>query len=111
RTRAAADHAGRLHDPLARRRVPGRAEFEYDLKGLVVSWRRHDGNSRMHRRANDPLHGADVCVLWGNNARSEHLDAFKNHRTGTAVLALRRIYRLGASPNRRVSISLGVFPG
>lgn len=48
-------------------------KFEYELHGLVVSYRQHDGSSRMHRRANDHLNVADVCVLWGDNARNEHL--------------------------------------
>ena len=52
-------------------------EFEYELRGLVVSFRRHDGNSRMHRRANDHLNVADVCVLWSDNASSQYLDKLK----------------------------------
>src|SRR5690606_8782050 len=52
-------------------------QFEYELYGLVVSYRQHDGSSRMHRRANDHLNVADVCVLWGDNARNEHLDEFE----------------------------------
>jgi hypothetical protein len=52
-------------------------EFEYELRGLVVSFRRHDGNSRMHRRANDHLNVADVCVLWSDNASSQYLDEFR----------------------------------
>lgn len=48
-------------------------QFEYELYGLVVSYRQHNGNSRMHRRANDHLNVADLCVIWGHNAASEHL--------------------------------------
>lgn len=43
-------------------------EFAYDLTGLVVSYRHHEGNSRMHRRARDHLNMLDVCVVWGDNA-------------------------------------------
>lgn len=43
-------------------------EFRYVLHGLVVSYRHHDGNSRMHRLAGDHLNMLDVCVVWGSNA-------------------------------------------
>lgn len=43
-------------------------EFRYVLHGLVVSYRHHDGNSRMHRLADDHLNMLDVCVVWGANA-------------------------------------------
>jgi len=43
-------------------------EFDYELIGMVVSFRRHDGNSRMHRQAGDHLNMLDVCVVWGENA-------------------------------------------
>jgi hypothetical protein len=48
-------------------------EFDYDLYGMVVSYRQHDESSRMHRRANDHLNMADLCVVWGDNAMSEYL--------------------------------------
>lgn len=51
-----------------------RPEFEYELHGLVVSFRHHDGNSRMHRRAGDHLNMLDVCVIWGDNVKNERLD-------------------------------------
>ena len=47
--------------------------YEYELYGLVVSFRQHDGESFMHRWSNDHLNMADVCVVWGDSARSEHL--------------------------------------
>jgi hypothetical protein len=47
--------------------------YEYELHGLVVSYRQHDGESFMHRWSNDHLNVADVCVIWGDSARSEHL--------------------------------------
>ncbi|HET8699577.1 MAG TPA: hypothetical protein VFO94_18980 [Gammaproteobacteria bacterium] len=48
-------------------------QFEYDLYGLVVSYRLHDGNSTMHRRARDHLNVADVCVVWSDTAASPTL--------------------------------------
>jgi hypothetical protein len=47
--------------------------FEYDLHGLVVSYRQHDGKSRLHRASNDHLNVADLCVAWGDTAASPHL--------------------------------------
>lgn len=48
-------------------------EYDYDLHGLVVSFRHHDGNSRMHFLANDHLNMMDVCVVWGDSATSGKL--------------------------------------
>jgi hypothetical protein len=48
-------------------------QFGYELNGMVVSYRQHDGSSRMHRAANDHLNVADLCVVWGNTATSPHL--------------------------------------
>ena len=48
-------------------------QFEYELHGLIVSYRQHDGTSRMHRAANDHLNVADLCVVWGDTAASPHL--------------------------------------
>ena len=45
--------------------------YEYDLVGLVVS--KHDTKTwwdYLHREWNDNLNILDVCVIWGNNARS-----------------------------------------
>lgn len=52
-------------------------EYEYDLAGMVVSFRHHDGNSRMHFRANDHLNMLDVCVVWGDSATSKLLHKLK----------------------------------
>ena len=41
-------------------------EFEYDLRGAIVSFRHHD-DSRIHLLANDHLNMLDVCVIWGSN--------------------------------------------
>jgi len=52
-------------------------EFEYDLYGMVVSYRHHDGNSRMHFLANDHLNMLDVCVVWGATANNGLLNKLK----------------------------------
>jgi len=49
-------------------------QYEYDLSGMVVSYRQHDNNDSMHRLANDHLNMADLCVVWGDTAASPHLD-------------------------------------
>tara|TARA_R110002049_G_scaffold30729_8_gene105063 strand:+ start:1083 stop:1811 length:729 start_codon:yes stop_codon:yes gene_type:complete len=49
-------------------------QYDYELYGLVVSFRHHDGNSRMHRQSNDHLNMLDVCVLWGDTAASPLLN-------------------------------------
>lgn len=46
-------------------------EYAYDLTGMIVSFRHHEGNSRMHLRANDHLNMLDVCVVWGDNTKSD----------------------------------------
>ncbi len=49
-------------------------EYDYDLFGMIVSFRHHDGDSRMHLRANDHLNMLDVCVIWGDNTRNRRLN-------------------------------------
>ncbi len=48
-------------------------QFEYDITGMIVSFRHHDNNSRMHQLANDHLNMLDVCVVWGNNTVTAQL--------------------------------------
>jgi len=48
-------------------------EYEYDIYGMIVSYRHHDGESRMHRAANDHLNMLDVCVVWGDNTANRRL--------------------------------------
>jgi hypothetical protein len=48
-------------------------EYEYELTGMIVSFRHHKGNSRMHLQANDHLNMLDVCVVWGDNTASKYL--------------------------------------
>lgn len=50
--------------------------FRYSLRGLVVSRRAHDGDYMVHRRWNDHLNVADICVVWGDNATAD-LAAFE----------------------------------
>jgi len=42
--------------------------YSYELYGLVVSYRQHDGQDSMHRWSNDHLNVADVCVVWSDTA-------------------------------------------
>lgn len=42
--------------------------YSYELYGLVVSYRQHDGEDSMHRWSNDHLNVADVCVVWSDTA-------------------------------------------
>ena len=51
-------------------------EYDYDLQGVVVSFRHHDKNSRMHLQANDHLNMMDVCVIWGGNATNRLIHKF-----------------------------------
>lgn len=48
-------------------------EYSYDITGMIVSFRHHENNSRMHRLANDHLNMLDVCVVWGDNATNAQL--------------------------------------
>lgn len=48
-------------------------KYDYDLVGMIVSYRHHDNNSRMHRLADDHLNMLDVCVVWGNNTSGAQL--------------------------------------
>jgi hypothetical protein len=79
-------HPGLAKEPMQRPIAPGprtvsyagvdyRVEplFDYELHGLVVSYRQHDGESSMHKWSNDHLNVADVCVVWSDTAASEHL--------------------------------------
>ena len=48
-------------------------EYEYELTGMIVSYRHHEGNSRLHALANDHLNMLDVCVIWGDNPHNNRL--------------------------------------
>ncbi|MEM7610730.1 MAG: hypothetical protein AAF270_03560 [Pseudomonadota bacterium] len=52
-------------------------QYDYDITGMIVSYRHHDGNSRMHARSADHLNMLDVCVVWGDSANNPLLDKIK----------------------------------
>ena len=47
-------------------------KFDYNIYGLVVSYRLHDaeGNTMLHDLTKDHLNVADFCVVWGQSANS-----------------------------------------
>lgn len=47
--------------------------YDYELNGLVVSYKLHDGNMRLHKAWNDHLNVADYCVVWGDTAKAQTL--------------------------------------
>lgn len=51
--------------------------YEYELTGLVVSFRRFRPGIGLHERWNDYINIADVCVVWGENADGLDLNRFK----------------------------------
>ena len=51
--------------------------YDYDLVGMVMSYKHHDGNSRLHKRWNDHLNIADYCVVWGDTAAASTLPKVK----------------------------------
>jgi hypothetical protein len=51
--------------------------YEYEIYGVVVSYRQHDGDQMLHKSWNDHLNVADICVVWGSNASELPLNAFK----------------------------------
>jgi hypothetical protein len=84
--------------------------YDYDLHGLVVSYRHHDGDRMLHRLWNDHLNVADLCVVWGANASDLDLNAFEFwsgqftcfFRTHDNV-AWRRFDRSGISNNHLIT--------
>ncbi|MBU2710609.1 hypothetical protein [Zooshikella harenae] len=50
--------------------------YEYELNGLVVSLNHHDGKFGLHKRAEDHINVADLCVVWGVNAKQVDLNKF-----------------------------------
>lgn len=51
-------------------------QYEYELYGLVVSYRHHSGDSMLHKSWNDHLNMTDICVIWGETAESAYLNQF-----------------------------------
>jgi len=52
-------------------------KFRYELYGLVVSYRHHDGDNQLHKSWGDYINMADICVVWQDNATSPFLNDFK----------------------------------
>jgi len=50
--------------------------YDYELTGLVVSRAFHNAKYGLHRKWNDHLNVADLCVVWGDNASTLDLNAF-----------------------------------
>jgi len=50
--------------------------YDYELTGLVVSRAFHNAKFGLHRKWNDHLNVADLCVVWGHNASTLDLNAF-----------------------------------
>ncbi len=54
-------------------------KYDYELYGLVVSYRLHDSESgqMLHALNKDHINVADFCVVWGTSANPELLADFK----------------------------------
>lgn len=50
--------------------------YNYELTGLVVSFKRFRPGIGLHERWNDYINVADVCVVWGDNASELDLNRF-----------------------------------
>ena len=50
--------------------------YDYELTGVVVSRAFHNAKFGLHRKWNDHLNVADLCVVWGDNASTLDLNAF-----------------------------------
>ncbi len=55
-------------------------KYDYELYGMVVSYRVHNGDTGAHLRWGDHLNVADYCVVWSENAFEARLDemTFRN---------------------------------
>jgi len=51
--------------------------YNYELYGVIVSYRIHDGNTRLHKLWNDHLNVADYCIVWGETALAATLSKIK----------------------------------
>ena len=51
--------------------------YDYDLTGMVVSYKHHDAKQRLHKSWNDHLNVADYCVVWGDTASASTLPKVK----------------------------------
>ncbi len=52
-------------------------KYSYEIVGMVVSYRQHDGDTGLHRRWNDHVNVADLCVVWGKNLQGVDLNQFE----------------------------------
>ena len=51
--------------------------FDYEISGLVVSYRHHDGQYSIQNRLwNDHINVSDLCVVWSDNASTLDLNQF-----------------------------------
>ncbi len=48
--------------------------YDYDIYGMVVSYRHHNSSYGLHKLWGDHLNVADFCVVWRNNAFEAQLD-------------------------------------
>lgn len=53
-----------------------RPKYRYELTGLVVSFKRFSQDYGLHKRWNDFINVADICVVWGSNASNLDLNEF-----------------------------------
>lgn len=51
--------------------------YDYEISGLVVSYRLHSGKHGVHRLTKDNLNVADICIVWGDNATTLPLTQFQ----------------------------------
>lgn len=49
-------------------------KYRYELYGMVVSFREHDGDQMLHKSWGDHLNVADICVIWSDSAQSPYLN-------------------------------------
>ena len=52
------------------------ALYDYNLYGLIVSYAHHNGDTMLHKRWNDHLNAADICVVWSNTAFDLNLNNY-----------------------------------
>lgn len=50
--------------------------YNYNLYGMVVSFRHHDGDQGLHKLSGDHLNVADLCVVWSDFSASPYLNKF-----------------------------------
>ncbi len=48
--------------------------YDYEISGLVVSFRHHSGDSMLHKLWNDHLNTTDLCIVWRENASHPNLN-------------------------------------